>query len=156
MKVTYHEAHLARLTDRALQGGRHDREAPTFTARGMASAVKGLRGVRHCPNEYDGAGLLDRMGVSPDRLHKRSTQTLPEVLPRRSSQVRSTTEERDTHTLFSPPFRHIQLLRVNRIFNSEVSRTVGDLPRRFLAHRVQGDERRRLQPSLRRLRPSPP
>ena len=99
MEVTYHGARLARLMDQALPSGRLNRDDLTFTAREVASAVKGLRGVRRCPNEYDVAGLVDRMGVSPDRLRKRSTQNLPKVLPRRSSQARSIIEESDTHTL---------------------------------------------------------
>ena len=85
----------------ALPSGRLTREAPTLTARGMASAVKGLDGVRRCPSQYDGAGLPDRMGVSPDRLRKRPTQKFSKALPRRPSQARSIIEKSDTHTLSS-------------------------------------------------------
>ena len=97
MALTYHEAHMVLLMDLALQSGRLNREAPTFTARGMARAIDGLHGIRERPNEYDVASLLDQMGVFADGRHKRSTRKLSEVLPSWSSRAISIIEEGDKH-----------------------------------------------------------
>ena len=99
MAMTDYEANLVLLMDLALQSGRLNQEAPNFTARGMAGAIDGLRGVTERPNEYDVAGLLDQMGVFADGRHKRSTQKLSQVLPRWSSQAISIIEESDKRPL---------------------------------------------------------
>ena len=99
MALTYYEANLVLLMDLALQSARLHREAPNFTAREMAKAIEGLRGVRERPNEYDVAGLLNQMGVFADGRCKRSTRKLSEVLPGWSSQAISIIEESDKHPL---------------------------------------------------------
>ena len=99
MELTHYEAALALLIDRALRIGRLNRKAPTFTTRGMARAIEGLRSVRERPNEYDVAGLLDQMGVFADARRKRSIWNLLKAPPRRPSQARTITEKSDTHSL---------------------------------------------------------
>ena len=125
MELTGHEARLVLLIDRALQNGRINRRAPTFTAREMARAIEGLHGIRHRPNEYDVAGLLDQMGVFADGRRKRSTQRLSEILPAWLSEASSSSNGTTRWCVF-PPFRPIQMPCVSGLFLSEVPRTVGD------------------------------
>ena len=99
MAMTEYEAHMVLLMDLALRRGRLNREALTFTARGMARAIEGLHGVRERPNEYDVASLLDQMRVFADGRHKRSTRKLSEVLPSWSSRAISIIAEGDNHPL---------------------------------------------------------
>ncbi len=82
MQLTYREALLVQLMNRAVESGRLNKDSPTFTARGLTRAIAELPLVRGGRNEHDVGALLDQMGVFLiPRNSRRKTQDLLTVLP---------------------------------------------------------------------------
>ena len=82
INMTRNEAQLVARIGQAVEAERINRNAQTFTCHSLASAIDGLPGVMHRPNEREIGVLLDRMGVDlSTRNYRRPTASLIEALP---------------------------------------------------------------------------
>ena len=80
--LKHDEAVLTDRIDRAVGAGRLNRESPTFTSRGLATAIRGLPEVMSPQNEREIDSHSARMGVFLILRHsRRKTPDLLEALP---------------------------------------------------------------------------
>ena len=113
MQLTYQEAQLVTLIDRAVQRGALNPKAPTFTARELAAAMDDVTGnpaARRISERAVGP-LLNRMGVfaHPFRRFRRTADLLA-ALPAWSESAEEVTT-RHTHTEIPAFAPHLNTIR---------------------------------------------